>query len=186
MALSPTSILSQIKALLPSFNFTNSHNRSVISFDAIAKGVVDVITRDALVVVSSHAGSEYPITGVSASAIEDAIKGYMDGFVFTGVHSDAITQPRAVAEAVASVMSSKAKVAVPYDGVGVYPILYVAAGDIESAMIARYSADEFVLGEGHCRSGDVINAVATSIADAVSLTAKSTINGYTGGSFLIY
>lgn len=185
MALSSSAVAAQAMSNISGFDFNNPHNKSKEFIEAAAKGVVEVLQSDGLVIVNSHAGGSYSVTGVTQSAVESKIKGYMPSFTFTGAHSKAGTQPKAVAKAVADVVTSKAKINVPTDSSGTFPILYVTAGDIKSGIESMYIAEGFELGNEYCRSSKVIDALSTALADAITNSAKVAVNGVAGGSFRI-
>lgn len=185
MALSSSKTVSAIKSNINGFDFDNPHNKSAEFIQAAVNGVIDILTSKALVVVPPHAGGSYSIAGVVDYDIESAIKGYMTSFVFTGTHSKAGTQPKAVGKAIATVISNDAKVDVPTDTSGSFPILNVTSSAIKSLIEAQYIADGFKLGNEHCQSLKVIDALSTALADAISNDAKVPANGVSGGPFKV-
>lgn len=179
MALTSKAIDSLIKSTLPFERNTQYKGDTMI--ESIAKGTKDVFTRSAVITVNYGAGGVYPITGVTAGAIEAAINGYLS-ITISGKHARGGLLSKAASKGIAAAISVST-VTVPAWSSGLFPVIGFNSSMIKSVMQSELENSGIKTTSQHARIMDMVNAIATGVAGSVTATALYPANGTSGGVF---
>lgn len=157
-------------------NLDGEHARVGVLSLAVATGVVNEVLSSAKVVVPTHAGGTYPVTGLSASGMSAKIKASLvsQGFVYGGF-SRANVINEAISSAVTSEILGKCTVTIPYDGSGKFSIVGMDMTALTLAIEAELSSHGFNLGSAD--SG----LMASSVSYGVTTTMN--VDGVVNGGF---
>lgn len=184
MAMSSGSLESKVKSNLTSrgFSFSGTHTRAPDLAKAVGVGVVGEIQSSAKVMVTTHAGGTFKVSGLSAGGMASKIKGSLSGSGFKfAAHSRADVIPSVISAAVTAEILSKCSVAIPYDGAGTFQIVGMSASALESAIISGLRGKGFNTGAGE--SSAMAYAVAKAVADEVNGNAVVSGGFASGGVF---
>lgn len=181
MALSSGAIYGAINGSL-SFERTE-HYQGDDLVNAIAKGVKDVFTSSATITVNYGGGGVYPITGVTAGALESAINGYLK-IKLQGKHAKGGLLSKAVAEGAAAAISASS-VAVPAWTSGLFPPIGFGSGLIQSGIVSSLTGAGIKVDSPHARIMDMVTAISTGLSSAVTAGGLFPANGSSGGVFVM-
>lgn len=186
MALGSSPVDAKIKSELISFGFilSGTYARVDDAIDAVARGVVDEVHASAVVIVPSHAGGTYPVTGLSAQGMKGKIRTYMAANALkSGKFSMPYEFADAVGDAVTSQIISSCTVAVPYDGSGTFQVIGLDSGALKSAICSNLTSKGFKLDGQFSKAQEFAQAIASSVAVNVNSLACITGSFVAGGTF---
>lgn len=181
MALSSGAIDGAINGALPFEKTKHYQGGDMVS--AIAKAVASVFTSKATITVNYGGGGVYPITGVSAGALESAINGNLT-ISISGKHAKGGLLSKAVAGGVAAAISASS-VAVPAWTSGMFPPIGFSSGLIKSGISSSLVSSGIEINSPHARIMDMVEAIASGVAMAVTAGGKFPANGSSGGIFVM-
>lgn len=184
MALSVDSLDGKLRAALIAggVRLDGVHARSQHLARAVAVGTVGEINATAIVLVPTHAGGTYSVTGLSQSGMNQKIKGSLSGAGFTfGNHSRANVINDALSEAITSHVLANCQVTIPYDGSGEFSVTGMNEAALRGEIIQILSGHGFNVARGD--SSIMATAVAKAVTNEVNAAAVVRGSFAGGGAF---
>jgi hypothetical protein len=186
MPISASSLEGLIRGNLSGAGFVlgGDHAKVGIAAKAVAVGVVGEVLATGKVIVPPHAGGTYSVTGLSGSGMSAKIRASLagQGIVF-GAHAQAHVLHNAIANAVTAQVLAKCSVSIPYDGSGMFQIVGLSQGALESLLISELQGAGFNTSAGD--SDRFANAVAKAVTTEINNSAVVSGDFSGGGTFSV-